>query len=183
MGERTLTEVVIEIEDPVITCPADVTEVVSVGDLFTIPDYSVSTTATDNCNPAPSITQNPTVGTQVGAGMTVITMTATDAAGNDASCTFNLTVEELLGIIDLDFEENISLYPNPSAASVTLRNNSLEEILAITIIDINGRIIKGIDTANSTTEITFSIEEFSSGLYFVKIEAENSSSIKRISKI
>ncbi len=182
LAERTLTEVIVESEDPVVTCPADLTEIVNPGDLFTIPDYSGATTATDNCNPAPTITQDPVAGTMVGVGVTVITMTATDAAGNDASCTFNLTVEELLGVSDLEFESNISLYPNPTMGQITLQNNSAEELRSLSVLDVNGRLIQKLDLTDTGMETIFSVEDLASGLYFVKIEAENSSTIKRISK-
>ena len=47
VGERTLTSVTIDSIDPEITCPEDITEIVNVGELFTIPDYTVSATVTD----------------------------------------------------------------------------------------------------------------------------------------
>src|SRR5439155_14976833 len=51
-------------------------------------------TASDNCSSAGSITltQSPVAGTMVGLGAHTITVTATDAAGNSASCTTSFTV-------------------------------------------------------------------------------------------
>src|SRR6185503_12050950 len=58
----------------------------------TIP--TVAASATDNCTAASAITisQSPAAGTMVGLGAHTITVTATDAAGNSASCTSSFTV-------------------------------------------------------------------------------------------
>ena len=56
-----------------------------------LPDYRVFTTAADNCGSV-TVTQSPAIGTVVsGAGVTVVTLTATDAAGNARSTAFNVT--------------------------------------------------------------------------------------------
>jgi len=54
--------------------------------------------ASDNCedaaplSPQPSIIQSPPAGTQVGTGINIVTITAVDAAGNNATCTFQVEV-------------------------------------------------------------------------------------------
>ncbi len=58
-----------------------------------VPDYAALTSATDACG-APLITQSPAAGTFVGAGVTVVTITATDGAGNTATCNANFTVTD-----------------------------------------------------------------------------------------
>jgi hypothetical protein len=60
----------------------------------------------DNCSEAGEITlsQSPAAGTLVGVGTHTITVTATDAAGNSATCTTTFTVETVLsasGPVDL----------------------------------------------------------------------------------
>ncbi len=183
LGDRTETIVTLEDIDPEITCPADVTETVNQGTLFTIPDYSSSTTATDNCTASPVITQDPIPGTQVGAGTTVITMTAVDEAGNDATCTFNLTVDEILGLEDPEFYNNIFLYPNPTEGLVTLVNKTTELLLSATIVDVNGKVIQLIEFTNSGLETSLSLEKYATGLYFIRIQSENTSIVKRILKL
>lgn len=49
-------------------------------------------TATDDVDPAPSVTCNPASGTAFALGTTTVTCTATDASGNDASASFQVTV-------------------------------------------------------------------------------------------
>ena len=182
LGDRTETIVTIEDVNPEITCPADINETVNVGELFTIPDYTGSTTATDNCTTSPAITQNPIAGTEVGEGVTVITMTATDEAGNSISCTFNLTVVEILGIEDSEFYNSIFMYPNPANERITLVNKTTEQLLSATIIDVTGRIIQKIDLSNSGLETNIQVENYANGVYFVRINAENVTIIKRFVK-
>ncbi|MDF1573094.1 MAG: HYR domain-containing protein, partial [Bacteroidales bacterium] len=57
-----------------------------------VPDLTGSVTVTDNCDVSPLITQSPAAGTSIGAGVTVVIVSVTDASGNTASCTANITV-------------------------------------------------------------------------------------------
>ncbi len=181
-GERTLTEVNAETEAPVITCPSNVMVQVNVGDQFTLPDYTGDASATDNCTPDAVITQDPAAGTMVGAGVTTMTMTATDAAGNADTCTFTVTVEEVLGLEDSEFYNNISLYPNPTTGLITLLNKTTAQLENAVITDVNGRTIMKIDLSEAGIETNFSLENLATGMYFVKINAENTSVVKRIVK-
>ena len=56
------------------------------------------------------------------------------------------------------------------------------DINNITILDINGRIIKQITMDSTTTNINFSLVSLAQGMYFVKIENETTSIVKRILK-
>ncbi|MCF8464392.1 MAG: HYR domain-containing protein [Flavobacteriales bacterium] len=75
---------------PVITCPAGQTASVGANCSFSLQDYTVATNATDNCDQAPILVQTPVAGTTLTAN-TLVTLTATDIAGNAASCSFNVT--------------------------------------------------------------------------------------------
>jgi extracellular elastinolytic metalloproteinase len=174
---------VVDAEDPDLTCPADVTVDVNEGDLFTIPDYTGDAVATDNCTASPALTQDPAAGTQVGAGATTIMITAEDDAGNTTSCIFVLTVNEIiLGLDDNELSNQLTLYPNPTTGQLTLLNTSNETLTGLTITDVNGRIIETISLSNAGTQTNFSIASLAQGMYFVRIDTESSSSIKRIIK-
>jgi hypothetical protein len=78
---------------PTVTCPAAQTLVLGAACTATIPNYTTLATVSDNCTAAGAIvvTQSPAAGTSVsGVGITVITLTATDASGNSSNCTFNV---------------------------------------------------------------------------------------------
>lgn len=82
---------------PTLTCPANL--IINLGSWcnHTLADYRSSASASDNVTASGSIvlTQSPAAGTVLtGAGVTPITITATDGAGNVSSCTFSLTLQE-----------------------------------------------------------------------------------------
>ena len=181
-GERTLTEVIVETEPPVITCPDDVIVFVAMGEQYTLPDYTGEASATDNC-PNTVITQDPAAGTMVGVGITTITMTATDTAGNEDICTFTVTVEEeLIGVEENEFHNNLVLFPNPTTGEITLLNKSTVKLNDAVITDINGRIIQSYDLSTAGMETNLSLQNFAAGMYFIKINAENTSVVKCIVK-
>lgn len=197
IGENTITVTItdgngntatctptITVEDnqiPVITdCPVDVVVEVPTGQTFTLPDYTGDVSATDNC--PTTITQSPVAGTALGIGVATITMTATDGSGNSITCTFTVTVEEILGIEDNEINNNISLYPNPTTGSITLSNKTNMPLQNAVITDVRGRVIQVVDLTQSGMESSFSMESLASGMYFVKINAENFSIVKRVIK-
>lgn len=181
LAMRTETIVTVDAEAPVLTCPADTVETTPSGTPFTLPDYTPLATATDNCTASPVLTQSPTAGTQVGPGITVVTITAVDAAGNDASCTFEVEVVEVLGNKD-NLLSGITLYPNPAQTELTIVNTSSEQLVLATIIDVNGRVIQSFDLDTTGTTTVISVESLSTGMYFVQLESVTTSLIKRIVK-
>ncbi len=181
LAERTATEVIADDIAPEITCPDDITEMINEGELFTLPDYSGDTTATDNCTNTPTLTQDPAPGTEIGEGVTVVTMTASDGE-NETTCTFNVTVEIILGVGDAEFYNNVVLYPNPTNGQITLSNHSNKALTAAVITDVNGRVIQTIDLEKSSVETVISMDQLASGMYFVKIKATDASIVKRIVK-
>ena len=78
-------------EDPVVTCPADITVGNDPGECGAIVNYNV--TATDNC-PGVGVEVDPASGSFFIVGTTPVGALATDAAGNTADCNFTVTVED-----------------------------------------------------------------------------------------
>lgn len=181
-GERAVAEVIAETVDPVITCPADVTVSVPVGQQYTLPDFTSAASATDNCAGTPVITQAPAVGTMVGTGVTTMTMTATDAAGNEDTCTFTVIVDNLVGVGENEFSNNLLLYPNPTTGEITLLNKTTAQLENAIITDVKGRVIKMINLSTTGSQTSFSLSNLATGMYFIKINAENTSVVKRIVK-
>jgi len=75
-----------------LTCPADITVDNDPGQCGAIVNFAA--TATDNCPSTVTITYSQDPGTQFPVGTTVVTAIATDGAGQTASCTFNVTVND-----------------------------------------------------------------------------------------
>ena len=77
---------------PVVFCPPSDAQYVNSNCQFICPDFTTSASATDNADPAPVLSQLPSPGTILGIGATTISITATDASGNEATCTFEVFV-------------------------------------------------------------------------------------------
>lgn len=76
-----------DVTPPTITCPGNQSIAINSNCQYTIPDFSSLVTATDFCDASPSISQTPQAGTLV-SGIIDVTITSTDNAGNQSSCTF-----------------------------------------------------------------------------------------------
>ena len=84
---------VIDMEAPIITdCPVDIT--LSSGSNCNATVIWNMPTATDNCDSNPTIVCNIPSGNTFPVGTTPVTCTATDASGNESTCTFNITITD-----------------------------------------------------------------------------------------
>jgi DNA/RNA endonuclease G (NUC1) len=102
----TQTVTVIDNTAPTLTAPAPTSTSADGTGHATIPNVVAGTTASDNCGPV-TVTQSPLAGTVVGVGAHLITITATDAAGNKSTATTTFTV------IDGRLQFSLSTSPNP----------------------------------------------------------------------
>src|SRR5439155_1420254 len=81
---------------PTVICSATPGASAGTNCLVAVPDVLGGVSASDSCSGTNGITlsQSPAAGTLVGLGVHVITVTATDAATNSASCTTTFTVTD-----------------------------------------------------------------------------------------
>jgi len=84
--------IVKDAQPPVIACPANITRVNDPGQCGAVVNFTV--TATDNCT-AVTVTVQPTSGSFFPVGVTTVNAKATDAAGNTATCSFTVTVNDV----------------------------------------------------------------------------------------
>lgn len=73
---------------PQVTCPATVTVTRSAGTCDAVASFS-NATVVDNCSGVTVVYSRPSGSTFIG-GVTVVTVTATDSASNQAQCQFNV---------------------------------------------------------------------------------------------
>lgn len=85
------TVTILDTTPPAITCPPSKTFVVPATPAGAIITYT-GATATDTCDPNPTVDCVPPSGSLFPLGDTVVTCTATDACGNASSCSFVVTV-------------------------------------------------------------------------------------------
>lgn len=82
--------------DPMISCPGNANRNADASCSYSLEDFTGTVTVSDNCSAVGDIgiSQNPTAGTSLTPGANTIILTATDEAGNTASCSFTLTVND-----------------------------------------------------------------------------------------
>jgi len=167
-----------------IDCPEDMTVDPGALDLFyELPDYTVDVTATDNCtDPVGVISQDPPAGTLLPDGVYTITLSATDNEGNVGSCSFELTVESVLGAASNQLSAGVEIYPNPARKVMNIGNSSNVQLQRALIYDINGRLIQTVDLGNMDREASVNVASLASGVYLVKLEAQGATAIKRLIK-
>ncbi|GAB5399820.1 MAG: hypothetical protein Aureis2KO_14050 [Aureisphaera sp.] len=149
--------------------------------------YYADPTAPANCESATNITLSQSDFTCADLGDVTVTVTITDGDGNTATCDAVVTVTDPLGVCVAGVNDNIldqlvGLFPNPTSGQVTLVNNSNLNLETAIITDVNGRTIQQIDLSDAGTSTNISLDRLASGLYFVQINTEDSSTVKRIVK-
>lgn len=115
-GTCSFTITVEDEEAPEITCPADIN--------FTIPGDACSTVLTyndpvitDNCAVGGfTVISGPQSGDVVDAGVYVVEIEATDAAGNTATCSFNVTIAETEAPVFIDCPDDLVFPTDPGLA-------------------------------------------------------------------
>ncbi|XP_033127418.1 hyalin-like [Anneissia japonica] len=97
-GSCTFTVTVQDIEKPTLTCPSNVTVGNDMGATTASVDYSASINASDNTGDVITILPDPstTFPTNVGMGTNLFVFTATDSSGNNDTCTFSITVQDIV---------------------------------------------------------------------------------------
>jgi hypothetical protein len=87
--------IVQDLEKPIITCPTNLTLTTTSGVCTAVATWATPV-PTDNCTASGSIvlTSSHTSGSSFALGVTTVTYTATDAAGNSSTCSFTVTVTD-----------------------------------------------------------------------------------------
>ncbi|MFO0362708.1 MAG: HYR domain-containing protein, partial [Flavobacteriales bacterium] len=139
---------------PVITCPANVTLPLNASCNLTLPAYTAATLS-DNCSAVGAITvvQSPAAGTVLsGAGTTTVTLTATDAAGNSSSCTFNVVrADQTAPVITCPANQTVAFSPScnftlPSYTALATTADNCDASLTLTQSPAVGTVITGTTT-------------------------------------
>lgn len=94
---------------------------------------------------------------------------------------FNVPQVCLFGLEENDFGAQVNVYPNPTEGHVTVAISDNTNISDIQILDINGREVHRFTNVNSD-KISFDINEFQLGVYFVKVSSENGTQTRKIIK-
>ena len=178
----TCSAVITIVDDmsPQITCPLDNTVSYDTGaSYFTLPDYigNSQVSAVDNCTSPASISQLPVSGTQLTEGVYEISFESTDFYNNVGTCSFNLTVTDVLSVGENNLDSNIIIYPNPASDTVVI-TSKFQLIESISVFDILGKKLYDNSEINSEI-ININIQDYNKGIYFVVV---NNLTTKKILK-
>ncbi|WP_158634638.1 T9SS-dependent M36 family metallopeptidase [Flavobacterium glaciei] len=94
----------------------------------------------------------------------------TPAAG--ANCT--------LGTVDINQENVMRVYPNPSTGNITVRINNYNGLVTVNVVGLNGRIVYSEDKVAFSNEKSFDLSQLSAGIYMIDITGE---ALKYVEKI
>jgi hypothetical protein len=178
---------VVDLMAPELVCPEDQTHDPGPGNLYwEVPDYFANgeASATDNCTDPVTITgQDPAPGTLLPDGVYTVTIWAEDEYNNYAECTFELTIESLLGNgDDKPSLGSLILYPNP-ATDVVILSNPQEMLLdKVDFYDLTGRLVQSVSLTGMGAERSIDISHLASAPYLVIIQGENGSINKQLIK-
>jgi hypothetical protein len=84
-----------------------------------------------------------------------------------------------LGMQDYTLNDKFAIYPNPSNGNVNIKSDGFS-ISSISIIDMQGRLVKKIETTSLTSITPVDLTSLSSGIYNMIVEADGSKGMKKI---
>ncbi len=87
----------------------------------------------------------------------------------------DLTYEVVTAVNENNLANSVSIFPNPSNGKIAIKNI---ENANLTIFDLNGRQI--LSKNNCSFDETFNLSNLDSGIYFVNIQKENNTILKKL---
>ena len=89
---------------------------------------------------------------------------------------------EPLSTNNVQFDNEIAVYPNPTSDIFSIRNRGGFPLTQALVTDVNGRVLQTVDLSSASLETQISLSDYADGLYFVQIQSNNASIVKRIIK-
>jgi hypothetical protein len=115
--------------------------------------------------------------TDIPAGMYCLTIVDEDG------CTANacITIENITKTSDTRLQSNIIISPNPTAGSIKVQFELLQNVIAkLKIMDINGRTILETNKKAEEMKMELDLGNCSEGIYLLKIEMEDNVILKKV---
>jgi uncharacterized protein YjdB len=103
--------------------------------------------------------------TAINDGTVTVTATANDASGITGSKVISIS-NQSLGVNEQTNTSNLSIYPNPVNAQLTI--SSEDKIGTIVILNVMGKTVKTITSSSNTIDVS----ELTKGIYFLKIQMD-----------
>lgn len=114
---------------------------------------------------------------EVGVGVSIITVTANDGMGETVTDEFTVTVTANSSLGELS-KSNVQVYPNPSNGVFVIETTQLSNSLSIKVVDVTGKTVYKQTSELSKTQIDISNKR--EGMYFLILESDESSYIHKL---
>ena len=85
-----------------------------------------------------------------------------------------------LATIDVEQDNIMRVYPNPSTGNITVRINNYIGTVAVKVVDINGRVVYSDDKVAFSNEKSFDLSQLSAGLYMIDIAGEGLKYVEKV---
>lgn len=101
--------------------------------------------------------------------------------GNKAATEFSISYDSTLSMEGISLlEKGISIYPNPSRTFLNIENKTNLELRQFDIYDIQGKMIKSQLINHKNDMINIDISGVDAGIYFLRINSLNESTVKKL---
>jgi len=92
--------------------------------------------------------------------------------------TFVFTLQQVLSVDDTEFQNAISIYPNPNKGVIQINNTGNIALEKAAIYAITGKRVKVFNNISNQKSLSFN--SLKSGLYFLKLDSDKGSIIKKL---
>lgn len=121
------------------------------------------------------------------AGSKVIRLEA-DSAGCKFLTSSNINVKaasdplcRTWSVENIDFSNNVSIFPNPNSGMFDLNIESLDNNVTISVSDVSGRVVYTESTQNITSyKKNINLGSVASGVYYVKVQSGENTTVKKL---
>ena len=103
----------------------------------------------------------------------------TTQQGCDSTIVLSLTIETV-GIVAIDDNGAITLFPNPTCDKTSLHLNGINETLEIMLVDLNGRVLTKQSVEPGHNEVELNVASLAEGCYFVRIQGSRFNTVKKL---
>lgn len=85
-----------------------------------------------------------------------------------------------VSITDNILSDAVSVYPNPATAIINISNSSNLDINAVSVFDMNGRLIKHDALIDNYVNNQIDISDLNTGIYMIQISSDETSTFKKV---
>lgn len=106
---------------------------------------------------------------------------AQPAAAQTASCigtaSLDVVIEDCTDIEEVTFNRYYSLYPNPASQALTIQSFVPQQNATLQLVNMLGQVVM---QEQFTGFLVLDISKLSSGIYFVSVQTEQNTAVKRV---